>query len=120
VHRDGALDPLIADLQRLHEQRVAADPDFQEAVAEIASIEKMREQKSVSLNLEKRRAERTSLTHDRLGRETGRPDTAGDEGLEEAGAAEDRPDAMLGEASQITADLAQIETRYVVGAKTGT
>ena len=35
---DGTLTPLIADLQSRHEQRAAADPGYQHAVAEIASI----------------------------------------------------------------------------------
>jgi len=59
---DGALTPLISDLQSRHDQRAAADPDFQHALAEIATIERMRSQSSVSLNLEQRRAERASLS----------------------------------------------------------
>jgi carboxyl-terminal processing protease len=110
---DGALTPLIADLQSKHDQRAAADPDFQHAVAEIASIERMRSQTSVSLNLEKRRAERASLTEGQLARENERREAVGDEPLEETSAIENLPDAMLDEAAEITADLTQIEPRYV-------
>jgi carboxyl-terminal processing protease len=114
---DGALTPLIADLQTKHDQRAAADPDFQHAVAEIASIERMRSQTSVSLNLEKRRAERASLTEGQLARENDRREAVGEEPVEDESAIENLPDAMLDEAAEITADLTQIEPRYVARAR---
>jgi carboxyl-terminal processing protease len=114
---DGALTPLIADLQSKHAQRSAADPDYQSALAEIASIERMRNQTAVSLNLEQRRAERAALGESRLARENDRPEAAGDEPLEAADAIESRPDAMLDEAAEITADLTQVEPRYVARAR---
>jgi carboxyl-terminal processing protease len=114
---DGALTPLIADLQGKHDQRAAADPDFQHALAEIASIERMRSQNSVSLNLEQRRAERASLTEGQLARENERRVAVGEEPLEEESAIENLPDAMLDEAAEITADLTQIEPRYVARAR---
>ena len=114
---DGTLTPLIADLQSRHEQRAAADPGYQHAVAEIASIEDMRNQRSVSLNLEKRRAERTSLTSSQLARENERRAALGAEPLEDVTAIENLPDAMLSEAAEITADLTQIEPRYVARAR---
>ena len=43
----------------------------------------------------------------------------GEEPLDDATTIEDRPDAMLSEAAQITADLAQIEPRYVARATDG-
>jgi carboxyl-terminal processing protease len=117
--QQAAMTPVVADLQRLHEQRIAADPDFQHTLAEIASIEEMRRQKSVSLNLERRRTERTSITHDQLVRENERRAALGEEVVEDAEAIKDRPDAMLGEASQITADLAQVDQRRLARAKAG-
>jgi carboxyl-terminal processing protease len=114
---DGALTPLIADLQGKHDQRAAADPDFQHALAEIASIERMRSQNSVSLNLAQRRAERASLTEGQLARENERRVAVGEEPLEEESAIENLPDAMLDEAAEITADLTQIEPRYVARAR---
>jgi carboxyl-terminal processing protease len=110
---DGTLSPLLADLQSRHEQRTASDPDFQAALAEIASIETMRNQRSVSLNLEARRAERASLSASQLARENERRAALGDEPIDDAAAIENRPDAMLSEAAEITADLTQIEPRYV-------
>ena len=107
----------MRDLQSRHEQRAANDPDFQAAVAEIASIEGMRSQRSVSLNLEARRAERASLTASQLGRENERRAALGTEPLEDVTAIKNLPDAMLSEAAEITADLTQIEPRYVARAR---
>jgi len=73
----------------------------------------MRSQSSVSLNLEQRRAERASLSENQLARENDRREAVGDEPLEQVDAIENLPDAMLDEAAEITADLTQIEPRYV-------
>ncbi len=110
---DGTLTPLVADLQQRHDERAATDPDYRHAVAEIASFERMRSQKSVSLNLEKRRAERASMTDNQLARENERRVAMGEEPLETATEIKETPDAMLAEAAQITADLTQVEPRYI-------
>jgi carboxyl-terminal processing protease len=115
--REGSLAPLIADLQSHHEQRVAADPDFQHRLEEIASIDAMRKQQSVSLNLEQRRVERETLTRDQLDRENERRAALGVATLDDAEDIKDVPDAILSEALQITADLSQIEPRYVARAR---
>jgi carboxyl-terminal processing protease len=117
--REGALAPVVSDLQRLHEQRVAEDPDYQHMLSELGELAKMREQKSVSLNLEKRRSERTTISHGQLTRENERRAALGDEVLGDAEDIKDRPDAILAEASQITADLVQVEPRYLARAKSG-
>jgi carboxyl-terminal processing protease len=114
---EGSMAPLVADLQRRHDERAATDPGFQHAVAEIEAIETMRSQRSVSLNLEKRRAERESLTDAQLQRENERRAALGEEPLPDSSEVkDDLPDAMLGEAAEITADLTQIEPRYVARA----
>ena len=115
--RDGTLAPVIAELQGLHEQRVGADPDYQHMLSEIATLEDMRKRKEVSLNLEKRRAERTALTHGELMRENERRAALGEETLDDADDIKDLPDTILAEASQITADLVRVEPRYQAGAK---
>ncbi len=56
--REGAFTPLLPELQQEHDARIAGDPNFQFAVSEISALEKMRTEKSVSLNLAKRKAER--------------------------------------------------------------
>jgi hypothetical protein len=73
----------------------------------------MRKQKAVSLNLEQRRVERETLTKDQLDRENERRAALGVATLDDAEDIKDVPDAILSEALQITADLAQIEPRYV-------
>jgi len=117
---DGSLAPVIADLQSRHDERVAGDPDYQHAVAEIESLEEMRQRKTVSLNLEKRRAERSALTEGQLSRENHRRTALGEDTLEDAEEIKDVPDAMLAEAAQITADLTQLEPRYLARTRAGT
>jgi hypothetical protein len=73
----------------------------------------------VSLNLEKRRAERASLTASQLARENERRAELGAEPLDDATDLKDVPDALLNEAAEITADLTQIEPRYLAGAPAG-
>jgi carboxyl-terminal processing protease len=117
--REGTLGPVIAELQGLHEQRVGADPDYQHMLSEIATLEDMRKRKDVSLNLEKRRQERTALTHGELMRENQRRAALGEDTLEDADDIKDLPDAILAEASQITADLALVQPRVLARAKPG-
>jgi carboxyl-terminal processing protease len=117
--REGTLGPVIAELQGLHEQRVGADADYQHMLSEIATLEDMRKRKDVSLNLEKRRAERTALSHGELMRENQRRAALGEDVLDDADDIKDLPDAILAEASQITADLVQVEPRVLARAKPG-
>jgi carboxyl-terminal processing protease len=117
--REGTLAPVITDLQRLHEQRVTGDPDYQHLLTEIATLEDMRKRKAVSLNLEQRRTERTALTHGELVRENDRRAALGEESLDDAEDIKDLPDAILTEAAQITADFVQLEPRYLVRTKPG-
>jgi len=117
--REGTLAPVIAELQGLHEQRVGADPDYQHMLSEIATLEDMRKRKDVSLNLEKRRQERTALSHGELMRENQRRAALGEDTLDDADDIKDLPDAILAEASQITADLVQVEPRVLARAKPG-
>jgi carboxyl-terminal processing protease len=115
--REGAYAPLLPELQRAHDERIAGDPNFQYAVGEIAAIEKMRAAKSVSLNLDKRKAERELRTQEQLARENSRRQARGEPALKAATEIKDPPDAMLGEAAEITADLSQLEPRFM--ARTG-
>jgi carboxyl-terminal processing protease len=117
--RDGTLAPVIAELQGLHQQRVGANPDYQHMLSEITALEDMRKRREVSLNLEKRRGERAALTHGELLRENERRAALGEETLEDLDDIKDLPDAILAEASQITADLVRVEPRYQAGAQPG-
>jgi carboxyl-terminal processing protease len=114
--REGAYATLLPELQREHDARVATDPDFQYAVKEIASIETMRNQKSVSLNLARRKAEREARTQEQLARENARRSALGEPRLASATEITDPPDAILGEAAEITADLSRLEPRFMARA----
>lgn len=111
--REGAYAALLPELQRNHDARIAGDPDFQYAVKEIAAIESMRSEKSVSLNLAKRKSEREARTQEQLARENARRTALGEPALKSATEIGDPPDAILGEAAQITADLSQLEPRFM-------
>jgi carboxyl-terminal processing protease len=90
-----------------HDQRVLADIDFLTLQGNLSSLQRLRAQKSVSLNLEERRHEREALEHERLERENARRKTLGLDpvkSLEELDD-EDRPDAVLVEAAEIAADV---------------
>lgn len=115
--REGTFGPILAELQRSHDQRVAADPDFRYTVAEIEALEEMRQEKTVSLNLARRRDERESRTTQQLARENARRTAQGEPLLKDAAEIKDAPDAILVEAVQITADLTQLEPRYLARAK---
>jgi carboxyl-terminal processing protease len=118
-----SLGPLIADLTQRHDQRIATDPEFQEAVKEIETIEVLRSQKTVSLNLEKRREERAALNQQRRVHPDDRRSAEADadaetEAAENLDALDELPDALLTEATEITADLTEIEPRYVARNRT--
>jgi carboxyl-terminal processing protease len=109
---EGDLKPLTASLEKLHEERTAHSADFRYLHDDIAALEAMRSQKTLSLNLKTREAERKRLETERLEREnTWR--AAHD--VKPVKSAEDiKVDAaagiLLDEASQIAADLAVATT----------
>jgi carboxyl-terminal processing protease len=104
---------LLPELQKEHDARIATDADFQYAAAEIASIDEMRKEKVVSLNLAKRKAEREQRTAEQLTRENARRTAHGEPALKSATEIKDPPDAILAEAAQVTADLSKLEPRLM-------
>ena len=60
----------------------------------------MRTEKSVSLNLAKRKAEREARAQEQLARENARRQTLGEPALKAATEIKDPPDAILGEAAR--------------------
>jgi carboxyl-terminal processing protease len=117
--RETAFGPLVPELQRIHEERVQSDPDFNFAVSEIKAFEEMRSEKSVSLNLAKRKAEREARTKEQLERENARRAALGQPALKSITDIKDPPDALLTEAAHITADLTRLEPRYFSKARAG-
>jgi carboxyl-terminal processing protease len=105
---EGDLKPLTASLQKLHDERTANSADFRYLHDDIAALDAMRSQKTLSLNLKTREAERKRQEGERLERENAWR-TAHDmppvKTLEEI---KDDPAAgiILDEAAQIAADLA--------------
>lgn len=94
-------------LARVHQMRADNDPDFQALIADIDSVERLRGRETISLNLERRRAERAALEVERLTRENERRaarDLPPLESLEALDSAE-QSDALLAEAGEIAADL---------------
>jgi carboxyl-terminal processing protease len=105
--------PTALVLDREEAVRAKQDPDYQWLVGSIEANEKLRQQKSVSLNLAKRKLERESLDTQRLTRENTRRSALGKPGfkaLEELEAApdvtgDDAPDILLDRTTQIMADM---------------
>ncbi len=110
---EGDLKPAAASLQKLHDERTANSPDFRYLHDDIAALEAMRNQKTLSLNLKSRETERKRLESERLERENAwrmAHDVKAVKTLEEV-----KDDAaagiLLDEASQIAADLALLPGR---------
>ena len=107
---EGDLKPVAATLQKLHDERTANSADFRYLQADIAALEAMRSQKTLSLNLKTREADRKRQETERLERENAwrtardmKPVKALDEIKDDAAAG-----ILLDEASQIAADLATV------------
>ena len=105
---EGDLKSIAASLQKLHDDRTATSADFRYLREDIAALDAMRGQKTLSLNLKTREAERKRIEAERLDRENtwrAAHDVKPAKSLEEI-----KDDAaagiLLDEASQIAADLA--------------
>jgi carboxyl-terminal processing protease len=110
---EGDLKLTAISLEKLHEERTANSADFKYLHDDIASLDAMRNQKTVSLSLKTREAERQRLDSERLERENtwrAAHDIKPVKSLEEI-----KDDAaagiLLDEASQIAADLAVTTAR---------
>ena len=105
---EGDLKPIAATLQKLHDERTGESADFRYLHDDIAALDAMRNQKTLSLNLKTREAERKRQESERLARENAwraAHDVAPVKSLEEI-----KDDAaagiLLDETTQIAADLA--------------
>ncbi len=98
--------PLLASEE---DQRAQRDPDYRWLVSDIAAIDTLRGQHSVSLSLKVRREQRAREDKERLDRENARrvaknlPPLKSVEELDKA--KDDEPDVMLEQATQIMADM---------------
>lgn len=109
-------DPELAtqlDELRTHQTaRAANDPEFSYLLSDIAAFQEINGQKSVSLNLEKRKAENKSLEEGRLARENARRAALGLEPLASIDdlASAELPEAiLLRQAARVVAEVAERE-----------
>ena len=111
----GDLKPVAASLEKLHEERTADSADFKYLHDDIAALEAMRNQKTLSLNLKTREAERKRQESERLARENAWrsahnvPPAKSLEDIKDDAAA----GIILDEAAQIAADLAVVSAHKV-------
>lgn len=102
----GRLDSAIAYLTQHELERMQADPDVRYLMSDIQAVAELRSQKTVSLNLKERLAERERQRQEQLGRENARRKAQGlplAESLDKL-KAEDFPDVLLKQATQVLSD----------------
>jgi carboxyl-terminal processing protease len=107
---EGDLKPVANVLERLHQERTADSADFRYLREDISALESMRNQKTVSLNIKTREAERKRLDGERLARENA---WRAAHGVAPAKSLEDvkddaAPGIILDETTQIAADFATL------------
>lgn len=97
----------IAMLAREEDQRAESDPDYRWLVSDIAAINEIRAQKTLSLNMKTRQAERALLEKERLGRENARRTARGEPQIKSIDELEkaDPPDIVLDQAVEIMGDM---------------
>ena len=114
---DNWLKQTVAELEQVHEKRIAADQDYQALLKDVQTAEEFRSRKFISLNLKTRVAERERLEKDRSGKDgasgSDKAPTPQPSAATKPPKPGDAPDATLGEATQITADLDLIRQQYV-------
>jgi carboxyl-terminal processing protease len=101
--------PAVAALATEEGARAQHDPDYRWLVSDIAAIDSVRGQHSVSLNLKARREERTRIESERLARENSRraaKNLAPLKSVEELDKSKDEAaDVVLQQATQVMADM---------------
>jgi len=108
----GDLKPVTVILQKLHDERTQNSADFKYLHEDISALDAMRAQKTLSLNLKTREAERKRQDNERLERENAWREA---HGVKPAKSLEEIKDdaaagIILDEAVQIAGDLAVVET----------
>ncbi|MBV9344973.1 MAG: carboxy terminal-processing peptidase [Gammaproteobacteria bacterium] len=100
--------PPVSLLTTEEDARAQRDPDYHWLVSDIAALDSVREQKSVSLNLKVRREERARVDKERLERENSRREAKNlppYKSIEELDKAKDTTDVVLDQATQVMADV---------------
>ncbi len=103
--------PPVAALATEEDARAQRDPDYRWLLSDIAAIDSVRGQHSVSLNLKARREERARVDAERLTRENSRraaknlPPLKSVEELEKTKDKDEAADVVLEQATQVMADM---------------
>jgi len=103
--------PPVAALATEEDARAQRDPDYRWLLSDIAAIDSVRGQHSVSLNLKARREERARIDAERLTRENSRraaknlPPLKSVEELEKTKDKDEAADVVLEQAAQVMADM---------------
>src|SRR5438270_546757 len=103
--------PPVAALATEEDARAQRDPDYRWLLSDIAAIDSVRGQHSVSLNLKARREERAHIEAERLTRENSRraaknlPPLKSVEELEKTKDKDEAADVVLEQATQVMADM---------------
>ena len=108
---EAAAAPPVAALATEESARAQRDPDYRWLVSDIAAIDSVRGQHSVSLNLKTRREERARMDAERLARENSRraaknlaPFKSVEE-LDKQQTKDEAADVVLEQATQVMADM---------------
>ncbi|MBU6378236.1 MAG: carboxy terminal-processing peptidase [Gammaproteobacteria bacterium] len=103
--------PSIARLSMEESTRQQRDPDYRWLVGDIAAIEEVRTQKSISLNLEKRKAERSRLETERIARENARRSARAETPIKSIAELDGAklPDVILDQAAEVMVDMLKTE-----------
>jgi carboxyl-terminal processing protease len=104
------LDSEIAFLTKYQSNRMQGDPDMDYLLSDIAAIDEVRSQNTVSLNIEARKLEREARRAKRLERENERRLAIGLDPIEslEDISEDEQPDILLDQAAEILTDLAAL------------
>lgn len=103
--------PAVATLVSAEDSRAHSDPDYRWLVSDIAALDTVREQHSLSLNLKARKDERARLDKERLDRENARraaknlPPVKSLEELEKSKDKDEAADVVLRQSTEIMADM---------------
>jgi len=104
--------PSIAKLATEESSRQNRDPDYRWLVNDIAALDALRQQKTISLNIEARRAERTRLEAERLERENARRTARAEKPLQAIADldASKQPDVILDQSAEVMVDMLNLNS----------
>jgi carboxyl-terminal processing protease len=104
--------PSIAKLAMEESSRQNRDPDYRWLVNDIAALDALRQQKTISLNIEARRAERTRLEAERLERENARRTARAEKPLQAIADldASKQPDVILDQSAEVMVDMLNLNS----------